>query len=149
MRTKQSIGWQKLVEGYPWFEGEGCYPIPAYSEFMPAPRLGRNLYGDIDRMLFDENDAYGWRVPEIEQEYELQPGLESIARQVMAHLVKFGRGEQVRPLIGLNRRLIEQNPYWSPEIDARLGSLTRERYVTLLPIALAGASLLEEFLYST
>jgi hypothetical protein len=137
MSKKQFLGWQKLVEGYPWFEGPGCYPIPAYSEFMPPPRLGRSQYGDIDRMLFDPKDVYGWRVPEIEQEYELNPGLESIARQVLAHLVKFGKGEQVRALIGLNRRLLEGNPYWSPEIDARRGSLTRERYITLLPISLA------------
>jgi len=136
-KEKESLGWQKLVEGYPWFEGEGCYPITAYSEFMPAPRLGRNLYGDIDRLVFDDDDVYGWRVPEIDQEYELHPGLASIANQVLAHLVKFGRGEAVRPLIGLNRRLIEGNPYWSPEIDARLGTLVRERYVTLLPVALA------------
>jgi hypothetical protein len=137
MPDKQALGWKKLVEGYPWFEGEGCYPIPAYSEFMPAPRLGRSLYGDIDRLLFDEEDVFGWRVPEIDQEFELQPGLERIASQVLAHLVKFGRGEPVRALVGLNRRLIEENPYWSPEIEARIGSLTRERYVTLLPIALA------------
>lgn len=137
MAKRKSVGWQKLVEGYPWFEGEGCYPIPAYSEFMPAPRLGRSLYGDIDRFLFDENDAYGWRVPEIEQEYELGPGLERIANQLLAHLVKFGRGEVVRALIGLDRRLLEGNPYWSPELDAKLGSLARERYVTLFPIALA------------
>jgi hypothetical protein len=137
MPAKQLPGWQQLVEGYPWFEGEGCYPIPAYSEFMPPPRLGCSQYGDIDRMLFDKDDVYGWRVPEIDQEYELQPGLERIAGQVLAHLVRFGRGESVRALIGLNRRLIEGNPYWSPEIDERLGSLTRERYVTLFPVALA------------
>jgi hypothetical protein len=137
MSEKTLLGWQKLTDGYPWFEGKGCYPIPAYSEFMPAPRLGRSQYGDIDRMLFDEDDPHGWRVPEIDQEYELGPGLESIARQVLAHLVKFGRGESVRALIGLNRRLLEGNPYWSAEIDARLESLNRERYVTLMPIALA------------
>ncbi len=137
MPEKHLVGWHKLVDGYPWFEGDGCYPIPAYSEFMPAPRMGRSLYGDLDRMLFDEEDVYGWHVPEIDQEFELQPGLERIASQLLAHLVRFGRGEQVRPLIGLNRRLLEDNPYWSPEIDARLGSLARERYVTLFPIALA------------
>ncbi len=137
MPKKQSPGWQKLVDGYPWFEGEGRYPIPAYSEFMPAPRFGRSLYGDIDRFLFDEEDVYGWRVPEIDQEYELNPGLERIANQVLAHFVRFGRGEFVRALVGLNRRLIEGNPYWSPEIDARVGSFPRERYVTLLPVALA------------
>src|SRR5512139_1092334 len=137
MANRQLPGWQELVDGYPWFEGKDCYPIQAYSEFMPAPRMGRSLYGDIDRFLFDEKDLYGWRVPEIDQEYELNPGLERIANQVLAHFARLGRGESVRALVGLNRRLIEDNPYWSPEIDARLGSLTRERYVTLLPVALA------------
>src|SRR5512136_427770 len=136
MSDTQPIGWQKLVEGYPWFEGEGNYPLPAYSEFMPSPRLGCSQYGDIDRMLFADDDPYGWRVPEIEEEYELRPGLAQIAKQVLGYLVKFARGEFVRGLIGLDRRLLEGNRYWSPELDAHLGSFTRERYVTLLPVAL-------------
>ena len=52
-------------------------------------------------------------------------------------LVKFGRGEQEYRIVGHNRRLLEGNPYWSPELDARLGSFDRECYVTLLPVALA------------
>ena len=36
----------------------------------------------------------------------------------------------------MDRRLLEGNPYWSPELDARLGSFERERYVTLMPVAL-------------
>jgi len=137
MSKSQPIGWQKLVKDYPWFSGEGQYPIPAYSEFMPAPRVGCNLYGDVDRTLFAEDDPFGWRVSEIEEEYELRPGLEQIARQVLEYLVKFGRGEQEYRIAGHNRRLLEGNPYWSPELDARLGSFDRERYVTLLPVALA------------
>ncbi len=88
MPKKQSIGWQKLVEGYPWFVGEGRYPLPAYSEFMPSPRVGCSLYGDIDKALFAEDDPYGWRVPEIEEEYELRPGLAQIAKQVLGYLVQ-------------------------------------------------------------
>jgi hypothetical protein len=137
MGKSQMIGWQKLVEGYPWYTGEGQYPIPAYSEYMPAPRVGCSLYGDIDQALFAENDPFGWRVPEIEEEYELKPGLEQIASQILGHLIKFGRGEQEHAIAGRNRRLLEENPYWSPELDARLGSFDRERYVTLLPVALA------------
>jgi hypothetical protein len=137
MGKSQTIGWQKLVEGYPWFSGEGRYPIPAYSEFMPAPRVGCNLYGDVDRTLFAEDDPFGWRVPEIEEEYELRPGLEQITRQVLGYLVKFGRGQQEYLVAGHNRRLLDGNPYWSPELDARLGSFERERYVSLLPVALA------------
>ena len=81
---------------------------------------------------------------------------------------KFGRGGQDYRVVGRNRRLLEGNPYWSPELDARLGSFERERYVTLMPVALGkiaglsgaraldavrqqragtGARLLAEFLY--
>jgi hypothetical protein len=31
----ETKGWKKLLTGYPWFNCEGCYPLPAYSEFMP------------------------------------------------------------------------------------------------------------------
>jgi hypothetical protein len=136
MSEASLVGWQKLVEGYPWFVGEGRYPLPAYSEFMPSPRVGCSLYGDIDRALFAEDDVYGWRVPEIEEEYELRPGLAHIAKEVLGYLVRFGRGEQANRVVGHNRRLVTDNPYWSPELDARLGSFERERYVTLMPVAL-------------
>ncbi len=136
MSAAQPIGWQKLVAGYPWFEGAGNYPLPAYSEFMPSPRLGRSQYGDIDHILFAEDDVYGWRVPEIEEEYELRPGLSQIAKQVLRYLLKLGQGAFVRGLIGMDRRLLDGNPYWSAELEEKLGSFERERYVTLMPLAL-------------
>lgn len=34
-------GWHQLLDGAPWFEKEGAYPIAAYSEFIPPPRRGR------------------------------------------------------------------------------------------------------------
>ena len=137
MRKTRPIGWQKLVEGYPWFVGEGCYPLPAYSEFMPSPRVGVSPYGgDIDKTLFAEDDPYGWRVPEVEEEYELRPGLAQIATQVLGYLTRFGRGAKDYRVVGRERRMLEGNPYWSPELDARLGSFERERYVTLMPLAL-------------
>ncbi len=69
-----SSGWHKLVEGYPWFEGEGAYPLPAYSEFMPPPRLGITPTGELQPDLFSENDPYGWHISEIEEFYQLRPG---------------------------------------------------------------------------
>jgi hypothetical protein len=135
MSKTRSIGWQKIVEGYPWFVGEGRYPLPAYSEFMPSPRVGCSLYGDVDHALFAEDDPYGWRVPEIEEEYELRPGLAQIAKQVLGYLVKFGQGSQDYRVVGRNRRMLDGNPYWSPELDARQGSFERERYVMLMPAA--------------
>jgi hypothetical protein len=137
MTKTRPIGWQQLVARYPWFVGEGRYPLPAYSEFMPAPRVGCSLYGDVDQSLFTEDDVYGWRVREIDEEFELQPGLAQIASQVLGYMVKFARNEQEHLIVGHNRRLLEQNPYWSPELDARRGSFSRERFVSLMPIALA------------
>ena len=59
-------GWRQLLDGYPWFSGEGQFPLPAYSEFMPPPRLGCTPYGAVDPRLFSEDDLYGWHVSEIE-----------------------------------------------------------------------------------
>ncbi len=138
MNQTEAIGWRKLVEGYPWFAGDGNYPLPAYSEFMPSPRLGCRPYtGEIDHALFAEDDLYGWRVSEIEEEYELQPGLENIARQVMEHLLKLGRGESGHHIGGHQGHNLIGNPYWSAELAARAGRLDHERYVVLLPLALS------------
>ncbi len=60
-------GWQKLLAGYPWFEGKGNFPITAYSEFMPPPRLGRKPYGSADDGLFPDGDPFGWCVSEYEE----------------------------------------------------------------------------------
>ena len=87
MQTAGSIGWRKLITGYPWFESVGNYPLPAYSEFMPPPRLGRSPYGAVGSTLFSEDDPYGWQVSEVEQAYELNPGLENIAKQILGQLV--------------------------------------------------------------
>ena len=137
MSKTRPIGWQKLVDGYPWFVGEGRYPLPAYSEFMPSPRVGVSPYGGaVDHTLFAEDDPYGWRVPEIEEEYELRPGLAQIAEQALGYFVRFARGSQDYRVAGRNQRLLEGNPYWSPELEARRGSFKRERYVALTPLAL-------------
>src|SRR5512139_1551436 len=136
MSKTHPLGWRKLVEGYPWFVGEGRYLLPAYSEFMPSPRIGCSQYGDVDHALFAEDDPYGWRVPEIEEEYELRPGLAQIATQALGYFVRFARGSQDYRVVGRNQRMLEGNPYWSPELEARRGSLERERYVALTPLAL-------------
>lgn len=130
-------GWRKLVEGHPWFDGEGRYPIPAYSEFMPPPRVGRTAYGGVDPLLFSEDDPSGWRVSELEEAYELQPGLESIGKQVLEQLVKLGRGEPSYHISGHKGRNLEGNPYWPPELAQHAGKLGHERYMILLPLALS------------
>ena len=137
MTKTRTTGWKRLINGYPWFVGAGAYPLPAYSEFMPAPRVGYSLYGELDDGLFADEAEHAWQVAEIEQEYELRPGLEHIAKQVIGHLVRLGRGQQAHLVAGHQGRNLQNNPYWPPELAAHAGRLHHERYVTLLPLALS------------
>ncbi len=101
-------GWQRLLAGYPWFEGEGKYPITAYSEFMPPPRLGRKPYGSIDHCLCREDDPFGWHVTEYEESLELQPGLAMIAKELMHVVHHLGCCD---PAHGIARKKLDGNPY--------------------------------------
>ena len=129
-----ATGWKRLLAGAPWFRGEGTYPIAAYSEFLPPPRLGRRPYGSMDRDLFHGDDPYGWHVTEYEEFFELQPGIEAIARQIIDALVHLAEG---RPAEGISRSILQGNRYWPPELAEKAGSLNHERYVTLAPLALS------------
>jgi len=131
------VGWHRLLEGYPWYARPGAFPLPAYSEFMPAPQFGRLPAGAVDQALFSEADPYGWAVTEIEEEYQLKPGLDWIARHIMGHILKFGHGLQDSPIEGHGNRNLQDNPYWPPELAAQAGRLSHERYVCLLPLALS------------
>src|SRR6516225_2579551 len=89
MSERSPHGWRALTHGFPWFDGAGRFPLPAYSEFMPPPRLGMSPYGGVDPALFAENDPCGWRVQEVDEVHQIQPGLQDVADQVMRHLLKF------------------------------------------------------------
>jgi hypothetical protein len=49
--TTSATGWKQLLAGWPWFRGEGRFPLPAYSELMPPPYLVRKPYGGWDLSL--------------------------------------------------------------------------------------------------
>ena len=137
MSERSLHGWRRLTDGFPWFEGAGRFPLPAYSEFMPPPRLGRAPYGGLDPTLFAENDAYGWRVQEVDEVHQLQPGLQDVGNQVMAHLLKFMADPSSVYVAGPNGRNLKGNPYWSPELAVHGAVLARRRHVLLMPLALA------------
>jgi hypothetical protein len=124
-------GWHALV-GTPWPGPEG-YPIEAYSEFMPPPRLGRRACGELDPLLFAAGDPWGWQVTEYEEGLELRPGLEHLAAELLKTFRHLGRNE---PAHGIARNKLRDNPYW-PEALRRQGAPASERYVLLLPLALS------------
>ncbi len=132
-----TLGWHALTAGFPWFAGTGRFRIPAYSEFMPPPRLGLPPYGDLDTTLFDANDPHGWRVSEFDEAYQIRLGFESVANQVMGHLIKFAKDLDSTYVAGSNRRNLKGNPFWSNELAARAAHLARQRHVLLLPLSLS------------
>jgi hypothetical protein len=128
------VGWKQLLEGFPWFEGEGEYPIAAYSEFMPPPRFGRKPYGTFGGLPFDDHDPWGLPITEYEQAWSLRPGFEKLAQVLVTSLVNLGAGRRTH---GISRHKLLNNPYWPEELAKRAGSLTHERYVAILPLALS------------
>jgi hypothetical protein len=127
-------GWKQLLAGAPWFQGEGRYPIAAYSEFMPPPRLLRKPYGTFDLNFFAADDPWGWPITEYEEALTLRPGLEKIARQVVGALIQLGQGKKTH---GISKNKLRDNPYWPAQLAQRAGKLKHERYLTLMPLALS------------
>ncbi|HLJ92884.1 MAG TPA: M28 family peptidase [Gemmataceae bacterium] len=127
-------GWKRLLDGWPWFRGEGTSPIAAYSEFMPPPRLLRKPYGGEDLILHQTDDPWGWPIPEYEEALILRPGLEKIAQQIVGALVHLGHGQ---PAHGVSKIKLLDNPYWPDTLARQAGHLAHERFVVLLPLALS------------
>jgi hypothetical protein len=137
MNETESSGWKTLVKGFPWFSGNNQYPIPAYSEFMPPPRLGQSPYGEVNTLMLNMDDPFGWVVSEVEAELELQPGLETLANQIVKQIVELGQGKPAYRIAGQAGRNLIGNPYWPSELATRAGKLLHERYVVFLPLALS------------
>jgi hypothetical protein len=126
--------WEQLLDGWPWFGGEGSYPVQPNSEHMPPVRLIRKPYGAWDLPPYTPDDPWVWPITEYEEAFALRPGLTSIAHQIMnklGHLV--GRGEGPR----IAEFKLRNNPYWPSELAAVAESLRHERLVLLLPLALS------------
>ncbi|MGE5235655.1 MAG: M28 family peptidase [Acidobacteriota bacterium] len=134
MNARTPLGWQRLTidPGSP-----RRFPIAAYSEFMPPPRLGRKPYGETDDDRFSRDEPYGWRVSEWEEEVELRPGLEALAAEILHAIARLTRGEPSHQMSGPGGRNLQGNPFWPDELATAAGKLAHERCVMLLPLALA------------
>src|SRR5437879_781709 len=110
-------GWRQLVPTQAHFQGEGNYPLEAYSEFMPPPRVGWKPYGSSspDPELFSETDPFGWHVSKFQEALELQPRLVQVGKQVIGKLAKLLDGD---PESGIPRLDLADNPYWPRELAA-------------------------------
>jgi hypothetical protein len=129
-----STTWQHLLDGWPWYRGDARFPIPAYSEFIPPPRLGRKPYTPDPMLLFEDLDSDTWPVSEYEETMELRPGLLHIARQLVPRLAGLAAGHHSH---GISKTKLDDNPYWPPELAARAGSFAHERFVVFMPLALS------------
>jgi hypothetical protein len=130
-----TAGWHRLIPPDDALGGEGTYPIDAYSEFLPPPRVGWKPYGGRgpDPELFSADDPFGWHVGEFEEALEIRTGLVQVGRQV---LTKLGRLLDGDPDTGIPTLALANNPFWPPELAAE-PKLPHERCVTLLPLALS------------
>jgi hypothetical protein len=128
-------GWSRLIPGDHCFHGPDAFSIDAYSEFMPAPRVGCKPYGTlpVDPYLFSPDDPFGWKIHEFDEVLELQPGLHHIARQLLTRLKRLQDGN---PEHGLPRHISSDNPFWPPELACEKCVQT-DRCVLLLPLALS------------
>jgi hypothetical protein len=122
------------MAGAPWFHGPGSYPIVAYSEFMPPPRVGRKAYGATDPTTFSPDDPFGWHITEYEERFELQPGLTHLGGELLTVVEHLGNGRSAH---GIAKAKLEGNPYWPPGLSRHAGKLSHERYVVIAPLALS------------
>jgi hypothetical protein len=131
-----AAGWKQLVPPDSWCRGPGRYPIDAYSEFMPPPRVGIKPYGNepADRQLFRADDPFGWHVPEFEEARELRPGLVQVAKQVVGRVAHVLSGDHAHGMAGCD---LADNPYWPAELAERVGTLGHDCGVVLVPLALS------------
>src|SRR5438552_16734789 len=134
--TMQSEGWPQLFDDWSWARGEGRFPIAAYSEYMPPPRIGQKPYGFWEiETPFALDDPWGWRILAHEQEHQLTPGLANIGRQVIDSLVALATGHGAHRI---GHHHLEINPYLPTSLAASAGAVS-ERNLVLSPLALATA----------
>jgi hypothetical protein len=101
-----TLGWRRLLAGWPWFRGPGRFPLPCYSEVLPPVWLVRRPYGAFDATPVDDSDPWGWPVTEYEEALDLRPGLRRVAGELLRVLADLARGRPGEEL----RRLLVDNP---------------------------------------
>jgi hypothetical protein len=127
-------GWDRLLTDVPKYGRAERFQIMAYSEMMPPPLIGWRPYGTNHPVPRSPENPFIWLVDEREQAFELGPGLQLIAREVLPALQRLDREQPAR---GINRAKLEGNCYWPEDLAELPGAIPHERYVTFMPLALS------------
>jgi len=127
-------GWERLLSDVPRYGKKERFQVAAYSEFMPPPSIGWRPYGTEHPVPRSPENPFTWLIGEREQAFELGPGLQTIAGQVLWALERLDREQ---PAQGINRAKLEGNLYWPKELAELPGAIPHERYVTFMPLALS------------
>lgn len=119
----------KLLDKIPEIKGEDSYPIQAYSEYMPPPRIGWTPYSGASDFLKSDK----WIISELESELEINPGLRHSGEQIFKHVLNLARGKNDWHILGHGEKNIKGNPYWSHELI----NLPHEKYLIFLPLMIS------------
>jgi hypothetical protein len=132
--------WSKIAkEAANAFLGRGRFPLPAYSELMPAPFVGIKPFTAPEspsaQAATTACNEYGLAIDEYEQAHELRPGLEKIARHLVGELAKLASGSAHE----LSHTLLSGNPAWPPSLveAARDGRYPQRPFFVMQALALS------------
>ena len=106
----------------------------AYSEFMPPIHFTCRAQDGKAKGFFQKDVPLKFPITEFEETFELQPGLENIAHQILNALTHLVKGETAE---GLSRNKLINNPYWPDELAQQIQALRHEPLVIILPLALS------------
>ncbi len=127
------MGWERLVSDTSAFRKPGAFPVAAYSEFMPPPRMGVKPSGAFEyESPFSRDDPFGWKITTREQEHQISAGFPLIGRQLIETItaIATGRGGH-----RIGHYHLDDNLFWPKSLHGV--ALPHERYAFLSPIALS------------
>ena len=126
-------GKNRLIENCS-FKQYSKYPLTAYSEFMPSVHFASRALDRNTKGFFQKDIPLEFLITEYEEAFELQPGLENIAHQILHALSHLAKGETAERLA---RNKLINNPYWPDELAQQVQNLRHEPLVIILPLALS------------
>ena len=132
--TRRAKSWHDFFAKTVPPRGNGAFPIAAYSEFMPAPRVGMKPYGTWVQGPLSEADPHRWLVTAREEQHFLAPGLAHIGAELIHDLAAVAEGRSSHHIGKIH---LAGNPYWPPALAAAAGKLAHERLLMLSPIAMS------------